>query len=76
MKDADLPIELISNIYEEFLDKKTRIVYTPPYLVSLLVDELLPLSDYEKSVLKVLESACGSGFQKPFQQQRFQMKKA
>lgn len=57
----DLPIELISNIYEEFLDKKAGVVYTPPYLVSLLVDELLPLSDYEKRALKVLDPACGSG---------------
>ena len=57
----DLPIELISNIYEEFLDKQAGVVYTPPYLVSLLVDELLPLSDYEKRALKVLDPACGSG---------------
>jgi len=57
----DLPIELISNIYEEFLDKKAGVVYTPPYLVSLLVDELLPLSDFEKGTFKVLDPACGSG---------------
>nr|NJM02863.1 N-6 DNA methylase [Desulfobacula sp.] len=57
----DLPIELISNIYEEFLDKKAGVVYTPPYLVNLLVDELLPLSDFEKKEFKVLDPACGSG---------------
>ena len=33
----DLPIELISNIYEEFLESKSEgVVYTPPYLVDLL----------------------------------------
>jgi hypothetical protein len=57
----DLPIELISNIYEEFLDKKAGVVYTPPYLVNLLIDELLPLSDFEKKEFKVLDPACGSG---------------
>lgn len=57
----DLPIELISNIYEEFLDKKAGVVYTPSYLVNLLVDELLPLSDFEKKEFKVLDPACGSG---------------
>ena len=42
----DLPIELISNIYEEFLESKKGIVYTPPYLVNFLIDEQMPLSDF------------------------------
>jgi hypothetical protein len=58
----DLPIELISNIYEEFLEsKKDGIVYTPPYLVNFLIDELMPLSDFHKTDFKVIDPACGSG---------------
>lgn len=56
----DLPIELISNIYEEFLGKKTGVVYTPPYLVNFLLDEAMPLSD-DNTDFKVLDPACGSG---------------
>jgi methylase of polypeptide subunit release factors len=58
----DLPIELISNIYEEFLvegDKK-GIVYTPPYLVHFLIDESMPLESPSDD-FKVLDPACGSG---------------
>ncbi len=56
----DLPIELISNIYEEFLGKKPGVVYTPPYLVNFILDEVLPLSE-ENTKLKILDPACGSG---------------
>ncbi len=56
----DLPIELISNIYEEFLGTGKGVVYTPPYLVHFLIDEAMPLdSPYEN--FKVLDPACGSG---------------
>jgi hypothetical protein len=57
----DLPIEIISNIYEEFLESKKGVVYTPPYLVNFLIDEQMPLSDTNKIGLKVLDPACGSG---------------
>jgi len=57
----DLPIELISNIYEEFLESKKGIVYTPPYLVNFLIDEQMPLSDFNKTDFKVIDPACGSG---------------
>jgi type I restriction-modification system DNA methylase subunit len=58
----DLPIELISNIYEEFLGKKTGkgVVYTPPYLVHFLVDEVMPL-DSPVEDFKILDPSCGSG---------------
>ncbi len=59
----DLPVELISNIYEEFLAKKedgNGVVYTPPMMVDFLIDRCLPL---EASTLsrKILDPACGSG---------------
>jgi len=57
----DLPIELISNIYEEFLESKKGVVYTPPYLVNFLIDEQMPLGDSYKIDFKVLDPACGSG---------------
>ncbi len=61
-----IPIELISNFYEEFLpiDEKTKkkidtsAIYTPSHLVKLLVDESLPLGGGYKSVIDV---SCGSG---------------
>lgn len=56
----DLPVELISNIYEEFLEKKPGVVYTPPYLVNFLLDETMPLSSSDTD-FKVLDPACGSG---------------
>lgn len=56
----DLPIELISNIYEEFLEDRTGVVYTPPYLVHFLIDESMPLTE-PKTGFKVLDPACGSG---------------
>jgi type I restriction-modification system DNA methylase subunit len=56
----DLPIELISNIYEEFLGDKEGVVYTPPYLVHFLIDEAMPLA-VPRPNFKVLDPACGSG---------------
>lgn len=56
----DLPVELISNIYEEFLGKQPGVVYTPPYLVNFLLDEAMPLSN-ENTDFKVLDPSCGSG---------------
>jgi len=55
-----LPIELISNIYEEFLESEKGVVYTPPFLVDFLIDQCIPLNNGEFK-LKVLDPACGSG---------------
>jgi len=69
-----IPVELISNLYEEFLpkekDKKGNnkdtpengAVYTPSFLVNFLVDECLPLNFEEMSEnIKLIDPACGSG---------------
>ena len=60
----DLPVELISNIYEEFLakdaDNNKGIVYTPPILVEFLLEQCLPL-DPDSLDMKILDPACGSG---------------
>jgi type I restriction-modification system DNA methylase subunit len=65
-----LPIELISSIYENFLQKQGRtkqkgVVYTPPLLVSFLVDEVMPLDKakeyFSENKFSVLDPSCGSG---------------
>ena len=73
-----IPIELISNIYQQFFHyemdeketdkektpKKKREIngthYTPPHLVTFLLDEVLPW-DGEKTDVKTLDPSCGSG---------------
>ena len=56
-----LPIELISSVYEEFLGKdKKDVVYTPHFLVNLMVDECMPVSE-PKDSFKVIDPSCGSG---------------
>jgi len=72
-----IPVELISRLYEEFLagdndkffnqqSKKQSdgIYYTPSHLAHLLIDECMPIRDYNKIDLKtykILDPACGSG---------------
>ncbi len=63
-----MPIELISNFYEEFIqkedDKNKGTVYTPSHLVNLLIDECLPISANEKDLnvnIKLADVSCGSG---------------
>jgi methylase of polypeptide subunit release factors len=62
-----IPVELISRLYEEFLgeDKKEKgLYYTPSHLAKLVVDECLPLKQYENINLtdfNILDPACGSG---------------
>jgi len=57
----DLPVELISNIYEDFLENKSGgVVYTPPLLVDFMIDEVMPL-DKPQENFSVFDPACGSG---------------
>ncbi len=60
----DLPIELISNIYELFLKSEDKakggIVYTPPILVNFMIDEIMPLAKPQKD-FKLIDPSCGSG---------------
>jgi len=60
-----LPVELISAIYERFLPKEKGVVYTPPFLVNFLIDEVMPLdkaeSYFSQEQFKVLDPSCGSG---------------
>jgi len=59
-----LPVELISRIYEEFILNTKGVVYTPPFLVDFLIDECMPLDNYENfsnGKYKIIDPACGSG---------------
>lgn len=64
-----IQIELISEIYERFLaetdEKKKKnagAFYTPPSLVTLILDEVLPIGKkYTNYNVKILDPACGSG---------------
>ena len=57
-----IPLDFISSIYEEFVNKKIGkgIHYTPEYVVDFILDGVLPWNDKEWD-LKVLDPACGSG---------------
>ncbi len=57
-----LPVELISSIYEVFLEaeKNKGIAYTPSYLVNFMIDETMPLNQPNLKC-RVIDPACGSG---------------
>jgi N-6 DNA Methylase len=56
-----LPVELISNVYEEFLGEGSKdVVYTPKFLVDLLINQTMPLDKTQKD-FKVIDVSCGSG---------------
>jgi hypothetical protein len=57
----ELPVELISHLYEQFLPRKRGVVYTPPFLVSFILDEVLPLSQRTPESFRLIDPACGSG---------------
>jgi type I restriction-modification system DNA methylase subunit len=64
-----IQIELLSEIYENFLfktdpelKKKTGTYYTPPSLVEFILNEKLPVNNGETEYnIKVLDPSCGSG---------------
>lgn len=61
---ADLPVELISNIYQLFVDDTTSSIYTPPALVRLMLDEALSWERLDELMAGngvILDPACGSG---------------
>lgn len=60
----DLPVELISHIYQLFVTDSDSSVYTPPILVRLMLEEALSWErlDYLiESDQIILDPACGSG---------------
>ena len=60
----DLPVELISHIYQLFVTDTDTSVYTPPFLVRLMLDEALSWSRLDKLAATnevILDPSCGSG---------------
>jgi hypothetical protein len=60
----DLPVELISQIYQLFVENSDSSVYTPPFLVRFLVEEALSWERLDHLTSRgqiVLDPACGSG---------------
>lgn len=60
----DLPVELISHIYQLFVSNTKSSVYTPPALVRLLLDEVLDWSRLDRLIANdevIFDPACGSG---------------
>jgi hypothetical protein len=60
----DLPVELISQIYQLFVENEDSSVYTPPFLVRFLVEEALSWDTLDHLTTHhqvVLDPSCGSG---------------
>lgn len=60
----DLPVELISQIYQLFVENVDSSVYTPPFLVRFLVEEALSWDTLDHITAHqqvVLDPSCGSG---------------
>ncbi|WP_321402114.1 N-6 DNA methylase [Maridesulfovibrio sp.] len=55
-----IPVEVLSHIYQYFADKDNGAVFTPPFLVNLLLDQILPLKNIQGDET-VLDPTCGSG---------------
>jgi len=60
----DLPVELISNIYQLFVKDAAGSIYTPPALVRLMLEEALSWERLDALMAGdgvILDPACGSG---------------
>lgn len=60
----DLPVELISHIYQIFVKDSETSVYTPPFLVRLMLEEALSwerLDRLQERDEVILDPCCGSG---------------
>lgn len=60
----DLPVELISHIYQQFVTDNDSSVYTPPFLVRLMLEEALSWERLDRLHERdevILDPACGSG---------------
>lgn len=55
-----LPVEIISHLYQRFVQGGHGTVYTPPFLASLLLDHIMPYDKITGSE-RILDPACGSG---------------
>ena len=54
-----LPVEIISHLYQRFVEDGHGAVYTPPFLAALLLDHTMPYSKLMGNE-RILDPACGS----------------
>ena len=60
----DLPVEVISHIYQLFVEDSSSSIYTPHFLVQLILDEVLSPARINRLYSEnevILDPACGSG---------------
>ncbi len=60
----DLPVEVISHIYQLFVTDSDSSIYTPPFMVRLMLDEALSWSRLDRLQQNneiILDPSCGSG---------------
>lgn len=60
----DLPVELISHVYQLFVTDVDSSVYTPPFLVRLMLEEVLSWDRLDRLHQReevILDPSCGSG---------------
>lgn len=72
-----IPLELISNIYQEFISEDSvGAYYTPSHIVDFILDSVLPWEE-ENWDLRILDPGCGSGIflVKAFQRLVYRWKK-
>jgi hypothetical protein len=55
-----LPVEIISHLYQRFVQAGHGAIYTPPFLASLLLDHAMPYNELTGNE-RILDPACGSG---------------
>ncbi|MDL2271760.1 SAM-dependent methyltransferase [Desulfovibrio sp. OttesenSCG-928-I05] len=55
-----IPVEVLSHIYQKFADRGKGAVFTPPMVVNLILDQVMPLSSLRGNET-VLDPSCGSG---------------
>lgn len=55
-----LPVEIISHLYQRFVEDGHGAVYTPPFLAALLLDHAMPYGKLSGNE-RILDPACGSG---------------
>jgi hypothetical protein len=55
-----LPVEVLSHLYQRFVQGGHGTVYTPPFLAALLLDHAMPYNELTGNE-RILDPACGSG---------------
>jgi Type I restriction-modification system methyltransferase subunit len=55
-----IPVEVLSHIYQKFADRGKGAVFTPPMVVNLMLDQVMPLRSLRGDET-VIDPSCGSG---------------